>query len=99
MHPMGCFEKAAMEKMNEESYGSPKMLIIKLKLPSKSESEGGYESEEEDTGDMPSGSQGYGSKAKMIFDAVNDVVGMKHDWTPEIEKKLMDKLGMMLEDD
>jgi len=48
---------------------------------------------------MPSGSQGYGSKAKMIFDAVNDVVGMKHDWTPEVEKKLMDKLGMMLEDD
>lgn len=97
MHPMGCFEKAAMEKMNEES--GPRMLIIKLKLPSKSESEGGYESEEEDTGDMPSGQQGYGTKAKMIFDAVNDAVGMKHDWTPEIEKKLVEKLGMMIEED
>lgn len=95
MHPMGCFEKAAMEKMNEEGSG-PKMLIIKLKMPSKSEGE--YESEDEDTGDMPSGPEGYGSKAKMIFDAVNDAVGMKHEWTPEIEKKLMDKLGMMLED-
>lgn len=95
MHPMGCFEKAAMEKMNEEGSGSPKMLIIKLKMPSKS----GYESEEEDTGDMPSGPEGYGSKAKMIFDAVNDVVGMKHEWNPEVEKKLMDKLGMILEED
>ena len=93
MHPMGCFEKAAMEKMSEES--GPRMLIIKLKLPSKGEGE----STEEDTGDMPSGQQGYGTKAKMIFDAVNDVVGMKHDWTPEVEKKLVEKLGMMAEDD
>jgi hypothetical protein len=95
MHPMGCFEKAAMDKMSEVEGSGPRMLVIKLKMPSKS----GYESEEEDTGDMPSGEQGYGSKAKMIFDAVNDAVGMKHDWTPEIEKKLVEKLGMMLEDD
>jgi hypothetical protein len=95
MHPMGCFEKAAMDKMSEVEGSGPRMLVIKLKMPSK----GGYESEEEDTGDMPSGEQGYGSKAKMIFDAVNDAVGMKHDWTPEIEKKLVEKLGMMLEDD
>lgn len=93
MYPMGCFEKAATEKMNEEGSG-PRMLVIKLKMPSKGE----YESEDEDTGDMPSGPEGYGSKAKMIFDAVNEVVGMKHEWNPEIEKKLMDKLGMMLED-
>lgn len=93
MHPMGCFEKAAMEKMSEEN--GPRMLIIKLKLPSKGEGE----SEEEDTSDMPSGQQGYGTKAKMIFDAVNDAVGMKHDWTPEIEKKLVEKLGMMIEED
>ena len=93
MHPMGCFEKAAMEKMSEES--GPRMLTIKLKLPSKGEGE----SAEEDTGDMPSGQQGYGTKAKMIFDAVNDAVGMKHDWTPEVEKKLVEKLGMMVEDD
>ena len=95
MHPMGCFEKAAMDKMSEVEGSGPRMLVIKLKMPSK----GGYESEEEDTGDMPSGEQGYGSKAKMIFDAVNDAVGMKHDWTPEIEKKLVEKLGMMLEDE
>ena len=96
MHPMGCFEKAAMDKMTEIKGSGPRMLIIKLKMPS----EGGYAaSEEEDTGDMPSGEQGYGSKAKMIFDAVNDAVGMKHDWTPEIEKKLVEKLGMMLKDD
>jgi len=95
MHPMGCFEKAAMDKMSEVEGSGPRMLVIKLKMPSK----GGYESEEEDTGDMPSGEQGYGSKAKMIFDAVNDAVGMKHDWTPEIEKKMVEKLGMMLEDD
>ena len=82
-----------MEKMSEES--GPRMLIIKLKLPSKGEGE----SMEEDTGDMPSGQQGYGPKAKMIFDAVNDAVGMKHDWTPEVEKKLVEKLGMMVEDD
>lgn len=90
---MDCFERAAMEKMKglESEDSGPKMLIIKLKMPSK----GGYESEEEDTGDMPSGPEGYGSKAKQIFDAVNEVVGMKHDWTPEIEKKLMEKLGMM----
>jgi hypothetical protein len=98
---MDCFERAAMEKMKGvESEGSgPKMLIIKLKMPSKSEgeSEGGYE--EEDTGDMPSGPQGYGPKAKMLFDAVNEVVGMKHDWTPEIEKKLVEKLGMLSSED
>jgi hypothetical protein len=93
MHPMGCFEKAAMEKMGEES--GPRMLVIKMKLPSKGEGA----STEEDTGDMPSGQQGYGTKAKMIFDAVNDAVGMKHDWTPEVEKKLVEKLGMMVEDD
>jgi hypothetical protein len=95
---MDCFEKAAMEKMKSmESGGSPKMLIIKLKLPGKGgESEGEYGSEEEDTGDMPSGPEGYGSgKLKAIFDAVNEAVGMKHEWTPEIEKKLSDKLGMM----
>lgn len=91
---MDCFEKAAMEKMKSMESGSgPKMLIIKLKLPEKNgEGEDGYE---EDTGDMPSGPQGYGPKAKMLFDAVNEVVGMKHDWTPEIEKKLVEKLGMM----
>jgi hypothetical protein len=95
MHPMGCFEKAAMDKMGEVEGSGPRMLVIKLKMPS----EGGYAPEKEDTGDMPSGEQGYGSKAKMIFDAVNDAVGMKSDWTPEIEKKLVEKLGMMLKDD
>ena len=48
---------------------------------------------------MPSGQQGYGTKAKMIFDAVNDAVGMKHDWTPEVEKKLVEKLGMLSSED
>lgn len=95
---MDCFEKAAMEKMKGiESGPGPKMLIIKLKLPSKGgESESEYGSEEEDTGDMPSGPEGYGSKAKAVFDAVNEVVGMKHEWTPEIEKKLTEKLGMVM---
>jgi hypothetical protein len=89
---MDCFEKAAMEKVKGMEAHGPKMLIIKLKMPSKSE----YGSEEEDTGDMPSGPEGYGSgKLKAIFDAVNEAVGMKHEWTPEIEKKLSDKLGMM----
>jgi hypothetical protein len=92
---MDCFERAAMEKMKGMEAGGTKMLIIKLKLPTKG-GESEYGSEEEDTGDMPSGPEGYGSKAKAIFDAVNEVVGMKHDWTPEIEKKLTDKLGMVM---
>jgi hypothetical protein len=104
---MDCFERAAREKMKglESEDSGPKMLIIKLKMPAKSAgsmgSMGSMDSESEDGSEygMDSEDQMSSQKARALFDIVNEVVGMKHDWTPEIEKKLVDKLGMMLEDD
>lgn len=93
---MGCFEKAASEKMAKMEKGGPKMLIIRLAAPemgageSEMESEGeGYSSGGESEDKMSS------AKAKALFDIVTEAIGMKHDWTPEIEKKLIEKLSSM----
>jgi hypothetical protein len=100
---MDCFERAAREKMQSiEAEGSgPKMLVIKLQMPMKHagsmgsmdsmESEDAYGSES----DMSSEDQMSSQKARALFDIVNEVVGMKHAWTPDIEKKLMEKLSSM----
>lgn len=94
MHPMGCFEKAASEKMAAMEKGGPKIIVIRLAAPemgageSEMESEG-YASGGESEDKMSS------AKAKALFDLVTEAIGMKHDWTPEIEKKLVDKLSSM----
>jgi len=92
MHPMGCFEKAASEKMASMEKG-PKMLIIRLAAPSM-----GGESEMESEGYAPGGESEdkmSSTKAKALFDLVTEAIGMKHEWTPEIEKKLVEKLSSM----
>jgi len=93
MHPMGCFEKAASEKMASMEKG-PKMLVIRLAAPEM----GGGESEMESESYSPGGESEdkmSSSKAKALFDLVTEAIGMKHEWTPEIEKKLVEKLSSM----
>jgi hypothetical protein len=103
---MDCFERAAREKMQSvEAEGSgPKMLVIKLQMPMKHASSmgsrgsmGSMESEDVygSESDMSSEDQMSSQKARALFDIVNEVVGMKHAWTPDIEKKLMEKLSSM----
>lgn len=97
---MDCFERAAREKMKglESEDSGPRMLIIKLKMPAKnsgSMDSMGSESEDGSEYGMDSEDQMSSQKARALFDIVNEVVGMKHAWTPDIEKKLMEKLSSM----